>query len=464
MSILIIGAGPTGLGAAHRLLERGHTDFLVVDRNDYFGGLAASFTDPRGFTWDFAVHAAHSHYTYFDNLLESLLPDGFHHHERRSWVYTRERFIPYPFQSNFRHLPEEAVADCIRGLRNRPARPEDPPSNFREWIVGLFGEGIADHFMVPYNRKVWCVDPEEMGCQWTGDRVPVAGLDRILEHIEQKKDDVSWGPNATFRFPKEGGTGAIWKKLGERLPPEQVKLSSTVDALDPGGKVASFRDGSTFRYEQVISTIPLPELCRFLGGGGEWGPVKRLKHTRVQVVGVAPGFPLPARLQGKTWIYCPDDNANYYRVTPFSLLSPSHVPDPDRQCSLLCEVSAAGRKSQPDEKDLIRTTLSSLRHSGLIDVDPEHSHTIVMTAEYGYPVPTTDRDEILNEILPRLEEIGIYSRGRFGGWKYEVSNMDHALMQGVEAVDHILDGAEQVTIYQPNLVNQNVSDFRRPPR
>ena len=64
IKFLIIGAGPTGLGAAWRLHERGITDWLLVDQNPYPGGLAASFKGERGFTWDFAVHVAHSHYHY----------------------------------------------------------------------------------------------------------------------------------------------------------------------------------------------------------------------------------------------------------------------------------------------------------------------------------------------------------------------------------------------------------------
>ena len=67
-------------------------------------------------------------------------------------------------------------------------------------------------------------------------------------------------------------------------------------------------------------------------------------------------------------------------------------------------------------------------------------------ADYSYPTPSVDRDEILAEVIPWLEARDVYSRGRFGMWKYEVSNTDHTLMQGVELVNRLLLGEPETTI------------------
>src|SRR5689334_22194993 len=74
--IAIIGAGPTGLGAAHRLQELGFTGFTVFEKEQHTGGLATSFVDSAGFTWDVGGHVQFSHYTYFDNLMDKLLGDA----------------------------------------------------------------------------------------------------------------------------------------------------------------------------------------------------------------------------------------------------------------------------------------------------------------------------------------------------------------------------------------------------
>jgi len=307
--------------------------------------------------------------------------------------------------------------------------------------------------MTPYNRKIWSTEPEQMGYQWIGDRVPTIDLQRILRNIEQGLDDVSWGPNHTFQFPKKGGTGAIWKKLAERIAPEKIKLNTTLVQLDTANRIAVFDDGTREKYDHLISTIPLIRLAELTGDGQLINRARQLRYTHVQVVGVAPSFPIPEPLKDKTWIYTPEEKCVFYRVTPFSIFSPDHVPDPDKYCSFLCEISYPGSDGGTERRDMVKATFDGLRNIGLVDADPANTHVYNMWAEFGYPVPTTDRDDILGDVLPALERMNIYSRGRFGGWKYEVANMDHSLMQGVEAVDRILEGTEEVTLPFPNVVN-----------
>ena len=62
--------------------------------------------------------------------------------------------------------------------------------------------------------------------------------------------------------------------------------------------------------------------------------------------------------------------------------------------------------------------------------------------EHGYPTPSLGRDAVLAEALPWLREQKIWSRGRFGSYKYEVGNQDHSLMLGVECADNVLFGTK----------------------
>src|SRR3989338_6416008 len=111
-SIVIIGAGPAGLGAAWRLTELGYNNFVIYERNPYVGGLATSFIDDAGFTWDIGGHVLHSHYEYFDRMFETVMQGEYLTHQRESWVWMRDRFIPYPLQNNIHRLPADVLKEC----------------------------------------------------------------------------------------------------------------------------------------------------------------------------------------------------------------------------------------------------------------------------------------------------------------------------------------------------------------
>ena len=154
--ILIIGAGPTGLGAALRLQENRKTDWLLVDREKEAGGLSCSVKDAHGFTWDMGGHVQFSHYESFDRYMDRALgADGWLHHERESWVWIADRFVPYPFQNNLHRLPPEMRWKCVQGLLTVASQPKGVKlAHFQDWIDKTFGAGLADVFLNPYNFKV----------------------------------------------------------------------------------------------------------------------------------------------------------------------------------------------------------------------------------------------------------------------------------------------------------------------
>jgi len=118
----------------------------------------------------------------------------------------------------------------------------------------------------------------------------------------------------------------------------------------------------------------------------------------------------------------------------------------------MLETCESAHKPLP-EGDIVQHSINGLLATKLISP----SDTIVSKwyhrMEYGYPTVFLGRDELLADLQPKLEAVGVLSRGRFGGWKYEVGNQDHSLMQGVEAADRILFGVEEETYFYPDLVN-----------
>jgi UDP-galactopyranose mutase len=97
--------------------------------------------------------------------------------------------------------------------------------------------------------------------------------------------------------------------------------------------------------------------------------------------------------------------------------------------------------------------VDGLLATGLLE--PDDRDRIVSThtfdVEHFYPVPTLSRDRALARIQPYLMAHGIRSRGRFGAWQYEISNMDHSVMQGVETVNAVLLGEAETTWKQPHV-------------
>jgi protoporphyrinogen oxidase len=446
--VVIIGAGPTGLGAAYRLQELGYTDWAIYERNSYIGGLATSFRDSAGFTYDIGGHVMFSHYPYFDALTEKLLAGDYTEIMRESWVWMMDRWIPYPFQNNIRHLPAPALLECLNGLVD--AQTSDPRAarTFSEWVDAIFGAGIAAHFMRPYNFKVWAHPLEMMSKEWMSERVSVIDLKRILTNVVLQRDEVSWGPNNKFKFPLYGGTGGLYSRF-EPYIRDHLFLEHALVEVDLEAKQVKFANGATDHYDVLVSAVPLPELLRMIRPAPQAAldAAAGLHHSHGLVVGIGVARPCPS---DKCWIYFPEAKAPFYRVTYLSNYSP-HIAPPGTFL-LLTETSYSDYKPE-DKSTIVERVIEGLVATRMLEQEDREriAATYAIDVDYFYPVPSLTRDSALDVIQPYLMGHGIFSRGRFGAWQYEIGNMDHSVMQGVEVVNSLLLGEAEKTWIPPRV-------------
>jgi protoporphyrinogen oxidase len=176
-SCLILGGGPTGLSAAYHYGEGS----VLLERESKAGGSCRSFED-TGFTFDHAGHVMFSNDPYVQDLYRLLLGDNVHWQEREAWIHGESGYARYPFQSALHGLPARVLRECLVGAieaRFGSLTPEsdgggrddaggeasdvtEGPKNFEEFVYRTWGAGVAKHFALPYNRKLWTVPLTEM--------------------------------------------------------------------------------------------------------------------------------------------------------------------------------------------------------------------------------------------------------------------------------------------------------------
>lgn len=437
LKIIIIGAGPSGLGAAYRLFRLRHDDFMVFEQNPYTGGLCASFTDAAGFVWDIGGHVTYCSQEETRQFFEKTLGYKWVHHLRESFIRILDRWIPYPFQNNIRHLPQDILKECLEGLIEAESRKLSH-SNFMEWIIAKFGQGIAKYFMFPYNRKIWPCPLESISCVWADKVVNMADSKKIISNTSEKIDETDFGCNYKFRYPLTGGTGAIFRHV-EPLLGDKLVLNKKAIGVDPVNRLLYLADNSSIKYDYLINTSPLPRFVTYLDNRYEKIKTAATALIANKMTAIGLGINRPADV-AKSWMYFPEAEYPFYRVTNSSGYSPNNVPDSKNNFSLLAEISSHSFQAQSKDA-LLEQTIQGLIHCGLMKNDDRNKiiSRFFHSVEYGYPVPTLQRDEALSYIMTELEQLNIFSIGLLGAWKYENASMEDSILQGMKTINKILN-------------------------
>ncbi len=396
--ILIVGAGLAGLSAAYHL--RG-MPYKILEREREVGGLCRSYVKD-GFTFDYTGHLLHFRQTAIKALVESLLPDQLQRHARKSYIYSHDTYTEYPFQVNTHGLPPEVVRECLLGfiatLSNPSPKPPVEGRSFKQWIVESLGEGIAKHFMVPFNEKLWQVPLDELTSDWVSWLVPKPDVKDVVNGALGIKDK-AFGYNPSFQYPASGGI----KVLPEAFLPsvENLSYDSELVEIETGRRRAVFRSAQgewTQAYDRIVSTIPLPDLVRRCV---DLPPSLRelaasLRWVSVYNVNLAVAR---ERISDKHWIYFPEHRYPFYRAGFPMNFSPA-MGQPGCS-SLYVEISHQPTQRESDAV-LIDRVRRGLEQAGVLQRTDELVMSDVKQLYYAYVLFDRYRGRAVQELQAEL--------------------------------------------------------------
>jgi UDP-galactopyranose mutase len=472
--VVIIGAGPTGLSAAYHLGEGS----LVLEQNETVGGWCRSIED-NGFTFDHAGHIMFSNDPYVHQMYEMLLGSNVHWQDREAWVFSNNVYTRYPFQGALHGLPPEVLKDCIIGaiearfgklrgadsIPSEPARnssasackaesitdccadgivnlPEilpaspsraihQPPQNFEQFIYQVWGAGVARHFALPYNRKLWAVPLTDMETSWLGGRVPLPDLEEMIAGALQPVPR-PMGPNARFGYPLHGGFQALMDGFLPHLRGE-LRCSTRIKSVSPARHQLTLADDTRISYEHLVSTMPLPVLIRMIGDDAPAAvqeAARKLRHVSVRCINLGVGR---SHITDKHWIYYPGPSV-FHRIFVQGNASP-HC-NPPGGFGLTCEITYSPDKPLPCEgAALIDLCIADCIKVGIINEQDSIIARNEVDMPYAYVVYDHGRADNVQLIRTWLLQQDIHLAGRYSEWEYY--NSDHAFLAGKKVAEKI---------------------------
>ncbi|MBI3631723.1 MAG: FAD-dependent oxidoreductase [Candidatus Staskawiczbacteria bacterium] len=418
--ILIVGAGLSGLSAAYHLGK--NKKVRIIEKENRPGGLAVT-DNVNDFRFDKTGHLLHLKNP---EMKKWIIDENFKKHilllHRISRIWSYGRYTRYPFQSNTYGLPKAVAKECIDEFLKIQAHPlTKEVRTFADFIYHHFGKGFAKHFLIPYNKKIWGVDPKEMNVLWCKKFVPLPKIEDVLKGAK-KNGGEELGYNVDFYYPKLG-IGDFSNKIAEITQKKhEIEYNISLEKVDFRTQTALLNSGEKIRYEYLISTAPLKELSQYL----DKPPVSfknkanLLRFRSLNYLNIALK---KTAVFDFHWCYVPSPKVPFYRVGYYSNFSVSCAPK--GQSSLYVELT-----DRPFNKRILSQVIDYLKQmkiirnqSDILFIDPQRIDYAYVIYDQNYPL-------IVPAIHQFLNQHNIYSVGRYGAWNY--SSMEDALLMGRE--------------------------------
>lgn len=410
MKTAILGAGIAGLAYASELEKENAT---IFEKNDFYGGLCHSF-EVNGFRFDSAVHLSFTNETTVREVFDKT---PYIKHLPLAYNFYKGYWLKHPVVNNLYQLEPEEKVRLLKSFIDRNAEVEI--KDYKDWLLASYGEEISKAFYEVYTRKYWTLDAEKLSTTWIGNRLGTPDVGKMLWGTFTSETGIDYYAKE-MRYPVNGGYQAFVDKLAESA---RVEPNKEVVCVDLERKELAFRDGTTFRYEKLASSIPLPELVKVTKNV----PVSvkdaadKLTASKISLVSV--GFN-KKDVPKSIWFYIYDEDIMAARVNSPSMKSPKNAPE---NCSSLQFEIYHAPDAVIDPSKIVENTKYALQKMRLC----EEADILFMDyrlLDYGNVIFWNGMEKEREIVRNYYDAQGVDLIGRFGEWEYYWS--DQSFMSG----------------------------------
>lgn len=413
---IILGAGIAGLGAAYALREKG-LDSFILEKNAYWGGLCSSFAI-NGFRFDRFVHLSFSKIDLVNELF-SKVDGGINKHLPNPSNIYKKKWIKHPAQNNLYVLNEEEKNAIIEDFKKRPCIDTAKVSNYEDWLRLQFGNYFAEHFPMVYTRKYWMKEAKDLRTEWVASRIYQPSIEEVIAGSKSEDKRITYYAKE-MRYPKQGGYQHFLNIMAKAA---KIQYNAEVKHIDTIARKVTTKNGASYLYNRLISSLPLPEIVGLLDVVPD--EVKKaagkLEATCGYHVSIALKTPnIPPYL----WWYIYDEDILASRVYSPSLKSFDNAPE---GCSSL-QMEVYCKENEYSEQEILDRTVGKLIKLGIINGE-DILFTHLGFEKYANVIFTEPIYKARKVVRDYLTSVGIETIGRFGEWDYLWS--DQALVSGL---------------------------------
>lgn len=399
---LIIGAGITGLASGRRLQQMGHNDFLILEGESTIGGLCRT-VEIDGHILDIGGgHVLHSRFPeVLEWIFEHIPKSEFNTFQTKVLIELEGHDIQFPLELHLWQLPTDLQIEYLHSYLTAAGK-DIQYENFESWIRNYLGDKIADNYMIPYNKKLWCMDISKLNTDWL-IKIPATNIPLVLRSIIERNSNFTESvvSHKSFLYPKKGGFQTVIDKIAESVL-DKIKTSVNVSSLRYLKDEKIWLVNEEIRAKKVINTGPWTKLKINLNDFDFESEFKNLEHLS-DVISLWEREPYA---HDAHWKYIPSEEIDQHREFYIHNFAPHSKPG-----GVMTDINrvrwlAKGKKWQ----------------QGI----PLYEHENI----YAYPLPTKNYKESMQRILNYSREYNLFGLGRWGQWQY--FNSDQCIKQVLE--------------------------------